>query len=217
LFLVFPADAEYYGSVEMGASHLHSENRYIINPATMTTFDPGWQTKRRDYPVLFFNFNYFPNEYNKFYIGVPFETDPRTMIKYKRMFGNQSASISAFYYIRKPVWDGDNVIEVDHTESDRERYGGILKYSIDMFSLSYEGEIIDMDGDAIGDMFPDLKRSGDKHQFHFGFETDVLRRFKLSGNVGYVLSEINGKSNAYRAVETGIKIQRTLTSEYEER
>lgn len=197
------------GTVNVGGIWMNTKNH----------LSPGDKNKRLDnlnqtaksetqvIPFVFFNINYDFANGNQIYMGIPFDDEPRLTFGAQHSMGNAAnLDLSVFYMFPEEVWKDPYLTGVDRQKTDKTGYGGKLEYSLDHFKASYELGCVDVDKDEIGKRFKNLKRNGDIHQIETTYDVELGNDFVLEPGIGYVMANMDGKSNRYNGYKGGLAI-----------
>ncbi len=201
------ATGSFSGTVHVGGFWMNSKNH----------LSPGDKNKRLDnlnqtaknetevIPFVFFNINYDFENGNQIYMSIPFEDEPRLTFGAQHGMGNAgNLDLSVFFMLPEEVWKDPYLTGVDRKKTDKTVYGGKLEYSLNHFNVSYELGCVDVNKDEIGARFKNLRRNGNIHQIETGYKIELKNGFILEPGIGYVMANMDGKSNQYKGHKGGL-------------
>ena len=160
-------------------------------------------------PVAAFEINYQISRQTGIYGGIPLENGPNPTLGFRHDTGRTGEfDLSVFYALPDEVWADPYLTGVNRTETDQDQYGAKLAYELGDFELSYEARFVDVDKDDIGVRLPNLKRDGTVHQLETGYGIELGQGFEITPSIGFVMADMDGKSNEYQGFSAGLTLQK---------
>lgn len=197
------------GQVHIGGLWMKSKSQLSPgdNNKRLDDFSQTPRSESEFIPLVFFNLNYELTNGNNIYMGIPFDGEPRLRFGIQHnTYGSGKLDLSFFYAFPEDVWEDPYLTGVDRIETDKNAYGGTLKYSLKHFEVSYALELVDVDKDDIGARIQRLSRDGRVHQFEIAYGIEIGSGFILKPGIGYVIANMDGDSNAYTEYSGGLSM-----------
>lgn len=207
------------GKLQGGAFFIQTDSQLLAtySGSINSTLDGPAEKYDEISPIASIYLNYQFEGGTSVYVGNPLQVgeDLNLAAGLKQPLGDSTLDVAVTWLPIKEVWKNPYQTASPREKSDADVYGlrfKVLDFGGSSWEVNYRIDHIEIENDVIGDLENDLKRDGWVHELGVKYTLELRKGVSLCPELNYTYGDIEGHSNSYHGVNTGMTLQKILPS-----